>query len=217
MNDRDKAIRERFRRETANHEMTVLQDNGLYRHIRFEQPDQRGDWFSIVTWPQKIVVNGTVGTYVFSRMEDMFEFIRSSCPTGVPNFSYWEEKVVAASDGPVTYSMDLLDKQVAEDLAEAEKDWPGVTASWDEKVNGFFPEYDTTNEHGARYALNDFSYKPEDAGADDEPFQFYDTGDWDLRDYDWKYLWCCHALFWGIRQYDQHKAASKPADAEAVA
>jgi hypothetical protein len=198
---------ERFQRETANHVMTVKHDDGLYRHLRFESPDKKGDWFSLTTWPQKLVINGSVGTYVFSRQEDMFDLVRQSCTTGVPNFSYWEEKIVAAGDPAIDYSMDVFDEQVAEHLNESEKDYPGVTAAWNEKVNGIFPEYDTSNEHGARFALHDFTYRPDDAPLSDEPFQFYDTGEWDFRDYDWKYLWSCHAIKWGITQYDAAKAA----------
>lgn len=198
-------IEKRFRGDTANHEMAVLHDDGVYRHVRFAQPDQRGYWFSLTTWPQKLVINGSVGTYVFSRMEDMFEFFRDSCPTGVPNFSYWAEKIVAGSDPVPDFSQDLFNKHVADDLAEAEKDYPGVTAEWDDKVNGFFAEYDTTYEHGAQFALHDFEYRPRGAKAGDEPFRFCDTGDWKLSDYDWKYLWCCHAIRWGIAQYDAGK------------
>ncbi|MCW2938470.1 MAG: hypothetical protein JWN00_1455 [Actinomycetia bacterium] len=206
-------IAKRFENDTANHEMTVLHDDGLYRHLRFAKPDSSRDWFSIVTWPQKLVINGSVGTYVFSRMEDMFDFIRTSCPAGSPNYTYWEEKVVACGDPVVDYSTDLLDKQVTEHLkeVEAEKYWPGVAEAWNEKVYGFFAEYDTTNEHGARCALHDFTYKPDGAPESEEPFQFYDTVDWDLRDYDWKYLWSCHAIQWGIGQYDSKRVAATQA------
>ena len=32
-------IAERFKRETAGHQMTVLHDDGLYRHLRFMNPE----------------------------------------------------------------------------------------------------------------------------------------------------------------------------------
>jgi hypothetical protein len=37
-------------------------------------------------------------------------------------------------------------------------------------------------------------------------FTFADTWEWDLRDYDWTFLWSCHAIVWGIREYDEAKA-----------
>ena len=41
-----------------------------------------------------------------------------------------------------------------------------------------------------------------------EGFRFTDTWEWDLTDFDWQYLWCCHAIQWGIAQYDISKAAA---------
>ncbi|MGI5414294.1 hypothetical protein [Actinomadura luteofluorescens] len=193
-------IAERFRKDTADHKMTVLHDDGMFRHIRFEAPT--GEYFSLTTWPEKLVINGSVGTYVFSRMADMFEFGRLSRWNDGPNFGYWEEKVVASGAPPIDFSPAKFDKAVAEYLAEAEKDWPGVTAAWGEEVNGFLAEYDTSYEEGARFAVHDFTYQPEGADPADEPFQFYDTSDWDLKDFDWKFLWCCHAISWGIGEYD---------------
>ena len=39
-------------------------------------------------------------------------------------------------------------------------------------------------------------------------FRFTDTWEWDLTDFDWQYLWCCHAIQWGIAQYDASKAVA---------
>jgi hypothetical protein len=35
-----------------------------------------------------------------------------------------------------------------------------------------------------------------------EGFRFTDTWEWDLGDWDWQFLWCCHAVQWGIGQHD---------------
>lgn len=40
-------------------------------------------------------------------------------------------------------------------------------------------------------------------------FQFHDWSEWRLRDYSWGFLWACHAIRWGIAQYDAAKAAPK--------
>jgi len=197
-------IAERFQRDTANHEMTVLHDDGLYRHLKFSNPERRWtSWFEIVTWPGSLAIRGDVKDgYVFVRLADMFEFFRG--PVGRINPDYWSEKVVASRDSFMTYSQDLFNKQVAEDLKEAEADWPGVTKAWDEKVNGDFAEYNTEYEHDASAALNSFEYLPE--GHAGEPFRFQDSWEWQLKDFDWSYLWCCHAIVWGIAQYDAKRA-----------
>jgi len=41
-----------------------------------------------------------------------------------------------------------------------------------------------------------------------DSFQFYDTHEWDLRDYAWWFLWACHGIAWGIAQYDAAKTAT---------
>lgn len=52
---------ERFTKDVAGHVMTVLHDDGLYRHLRFVQPDRSGYWFEIVTWPGSLAVRGEMG------------------------------------------------------------------------------------------------------------------------------------------------------------
>jgi hypothetical protein len=66
--------RERFEQETAEHEMTVLRDDGLYRHLRFQRPGTSIYWFDLVTWPGRLVICGDCGDLMFSRLRDMFEF-----------------------------------------------------------------------------------------------------------------------------------------------
>ena len=59
-------------RDVAKHKMTVRLDNGLYRHLLFRQPDTSNLWFEIVTWPHCLTIHGDMGTWSFSRVEDMF-------------------------------------------------------------------------------------------------------------------------------------------------
>jgi hypothetical protein len=58
-------------------------------------------------------------------------------------------------------------------------------------------EYDCTYEVNAREMLDDFEHKG---------FRFHDTWEWNFRNYDWWFVWACHAILWGIRQYDAVKA-----------
>lgn len=188
-------VKKRFEADTAKHEMTVLHDDGLYRHLQFKAPDRSSYWFNLITWPSVLTISGDMGCFVFARVEDMFEFFRGNRI----NPQYWAEKVRADS-GVTDYDEDLLRKQVTEDLKTAEEGYPGVTAAWTEKVNGVFAEYYTTTENDARAALNDFEFLPE--GDKGEPFRFQEVWEWDLRTYTHQFLWCCHAIQWGIAQYD---------------
>jgi hypothetical protein len=84
--------REHFEADTKDHGLTILFDNGLYRHLRLAKPGTRIAQFDIVTWPGFLAFTGDMGDYVFARLDDMLEFFRGHAP----NHSYWAEKCVAA-------------------------------------------------------------------------------------------------------------------------
>src|SRR5688572_3976922 len=159
----------RFKADTTNHEMTVLHDDGLYRHLRFQAPSSSFYWFDLVTWPGKLAFAGDGEAFVFSRLEDMFEFFRMS--GGRINPGYWAEKLVTDHKAAEAYSTEKFTARVTEALADAEDDYPGVTAAWAAHVEDFDIHY----EVNAREALEDFKFTPADAPKGQEPFQFTDT------------------------------------------
>lgn len=198
----------RFARETSGHEMTVLLDQGLYRHLRFASPDGSGYRFDLHTSPNRLMFHGEPGTYVFSvwPTEDMFDLLRQSSVGDKPNFGYWHEKLVAWSEPAIQFSNDRFDKRVAKELAQAEEFFPGVTAAWREMTESFTAVYSTESEEAAREALAAFEYLPE--GQWGEAWRFRYTRHWNLDDYDWRYLWACHAVLWGANQYCVAKAVT---------
>jgi len=199
------AVAARFAAETRGHEMTVLFEQGLYRHLRFASPDGSGYRFDLYTSPNRLMFHGEPGTYVFSvwPTEDMFQLFRESSVGGQPNFGYWNEKLAAWSEPAIQFSCDLFDEHVAKELAKAEEFFPGVAAAWDS-----FVEADYNTEYGeiAREALAAFEYLPE--GQWGEAWRFRYTSEWKLDDYDWRYLWACHAGLWGANQYCAAKAVT---------
>lgn len=198
----EEAMAERFKKDTAKHEMTVLHDDGVYRRLRFRAPKSSEYWFELVTWPGSLAIRGDVDGFMFSRLPDMFEFFRGK---GI-NADYWAEKLEGGRDSARSYSEDLFNQRVAEALKDAEEDTPGVTAAWKKATEGFFCEWDTSSEHGARAALDAFEYLPE--GDKGEPFRFEDSWEWNLRDYDRWFLWACHAIVAGIAMYDAGRPAT---------
>ena len=209
-------IAERFKRDTAAHEMSVLHDDGLYRHVRFMRRVvmENGQtsltssyYFDLVTWPGNLVVNGDCGTFAFARTDDMFGFFRGQRI----NPQYWAEKVRARDRSGVTeYSQESFRQQVAEDLAVAEAEFPGVTEAAEREFFGSYAEFNTEYEHDARRALDEFRF-PASPSTLEAQFSFADTFEWDLHDYGWHYLWCCHAIVFGIGLYDAAKAAAQQA------
>lgn len=91
--------RERFTRDTAEHQMTVAQDNGLYRHLRFNAPGTYIYGFDLITWPGFLCICGDIQTHVFSRTADMFTFFGDGESI---NPDYWGEKLQAPEVGATT-------------------------------------------------------------------------------------------------------------------
>lgn len=203
-------IAARFARETATHEMTILFDVGLYRHLRFASPDGSGYRFDLHTSPNRLMVVGEVGTYVFSVFptEDMFQLFRESSIGDKPNFGYWKEKLKAWNEPAIQFSTERFDQHVAKELAQAEEHYPGVTAAWREHTEGVLCEYSTDSEDAAREAMAAFEYLPSNQVGMAWRFLAPYTREWKLDDYDWRYLWACHAALWGANQYVAAKAVT---------
>lgn len=87
--DHKDRLRESFNRYVADgtHAMTILREDGIYRHLRFRKPDRGEYWFDLITWPGYLTITGDMGCYTFARVEDMFTFF-----TGYINNDYWAEK-----------------------------------------------------------------------------------------------------------------------------
>lgn len=181
-----------FATEVAKLEMTILVDQGLYRHLVFQRPDTRLYWFEFVTWPGTLAVRGDLDGFMFTRMEDMFEFFRGSSWNGQPNLSYWAEK----ADDPErcqAYSEEVFRSEVLRDVHERRDERPpGLFKALDEEL---FSSWwvSLAAEEDARKALERFEH---------QGFEFCDTWEWNFHDYTWHFRRACHAIVWGIGQYD---------------
>lgn len=197
--------RERFARETATHEMTVLRDDGLYRHLRFQRPDSSYYWFDIITWPGVLTISGDCGCFVFSRIKDMFAFFGDGGSSGGfaderygINPHYWGEKLRAPKqDATRTYSFEVYEALVGEWLADEfeqldDDEHEALREAVQEQLldDPFGEAYH--DEAEAHRRLRDFEHNGR---------RLRDTWEWDLREYDWQFLWCCWAIVWGIDQY----------------
>ncbi len=84
-------IGERFEREVGEHELIIMRDDGIYRHLRFKRPGTMSGYFDLVTWPYHLAYVGDMGDYLFTRVEDMLTFFRGH----KPNPSYWSGKCIS--------------------------------------------------------------------------------------------------------------------------
>lgn len=195
-----------FQLDTAQHLMSVMHDDGVYRHVRFQAPGSGIGWFELVTWPGGLTITGDMETYVFRRLTDMFEFFAT---TGDINPGYWEQKEQGGKTRE--YSPERLDSHVMDLFREYadEHGWvlTQVRNLWDELCTEILDHPDDVHEDesAARAAISGFTWA---STLDDEeleelpPFRFYDTWEWDLRDFTHHFLWACFAIRWGVNQYN---------------
>ncbi|MDJ0337433.1 hypothetical protein [Cryobacterium sp. PH31-O1] len=188
----------RFKNDVTKHRMTVLHDSGVYRHVRFQKPGTGIGHFALITAPGCLTIRGDMGTYVFARIYDMFNFFdRSSY--GI-NPGYWGEKLEAIGrpEGYREYSVEKFKAWVNEDWADRMEQYTPaqrmtIRAAIDSDILGDDNwGFDTEYIEGATGVLDDF---------DVEGFTYTDVGELDFEDYSYHYLWACHAVQWGIQQY----------------
>lgn len=182
----------RFARDTAQHRMTVLHDDGLYRHLRFMARRSSEFWFDIVTWPGSLAIRGDIDGHMFSRLPDMFEFFRADRRWGI-NPRYWAEKTEGGIRSVQQYSEALFRQLVVEYFVESAR-WDGVPAGTGKAIRTWILNGDLSDERHARNVLEDFAHRE---------FEFADVWEWDFHDYTPSFLWVCHAIVWGIAQYDR--------------
>ena len=216
---------------TRDHRMTVLRDDGLYRHLRFAQPGT-GIWrFDLVTWPGHLVITGDVEDFHFARLDDMFEFFRK--PVGYINETYWAEKLRGPTRSK-SFSPDRFKRAVFDYFWSDRENRPGPQAPlWRAICEEVLAEAEN-GEDAARRALDTFRhhmvsdavpdgpaedfkpqrvarpgrYSPYRRGSGADVFEFIDSWEWDLTEFDWHFQVSCHAIVWGISQYDQARTAA---------
>jgi len=226
--------RDWFVRDFADNKLTILHEDGLYRHLRFQRPGSSLYWFDLVTWPGALTITGDVEAFTFKRETDMIAFFRGQRV----NPQYWAEKIVDGRGRAKTFSEDLVKRTIAKALVEYAPQYQTLL----DQYYADLARYNETPED-QRYPFafrgprrpqqpknvaelrREYADHASDGLLADESCarQLLDrwdgygvTGDsWelDLHTFDVHYLRACHAIVWGIKQYDQAKAAA-PAAAE---
>lgn len=237
---------EQFLRDVAAHAMKIVREDDVYRHIRFQRPGTMCMHFDLVTWPGYLCYTGDMGTYVFTRVRDMFSFFRRSEKENLfgIDLHYWAEKIEAGDrrgrgNGVKEFSKAKFDANVrewVEDFIKSDTDQPDEDADAGERALHACAVKDLReaverevigaddNDIRSFDAAQDFSFGAEDSEAwnahfgAERTFEFTDFWEVDHDEYTHRFQWCCFALAWAIKQFDDAKAASAPAvDAEVPA
>lgn len=205
----------KFEKDVAEHYVEVFRAEGVHRHLRFRRAGTMCMHFDIVTWPGILVITGDMGTSVFTRIEDMFEFFRPGRGEREPgsnklwiNSGYWAEKCIA-NDGPKdefsksrwsrivkerfeAYFQERDELSPAEEVAKAEL--------WDQVEREVIDMAESV-ESALTQAGN---FQPET--HEFESFGFSEMWDYTLTDYRWHFIWRLYAISWGIQFFDRvHK------------
>ena len=208
---------ERFLKDVERHEMLVIRDDGVSRHLRFKAPGTMCMHFDLITWPGCLCYTGDMGTYVFRRLHDMFEFFRTDREhmrlrdghTLAINPGYWGEKLEAIDrgDGYREWSPDNFKQRIRKQFEE----WLSENEAMDETIADATEQFEDEviyeidfGKEAAYRAACEFSFEG------DTPF--IDWWEVDTDEYAFRFMWCCYALAWGISMYDQGGAkVSEPA------
>ena len=197
---------DRFVSDTPEHVMTIALDQDLYRHLKFRAPNTGMYWFDVITWPGKLVVNGDMGTYTFSRLPDMFEFFGGRKP-GYVNEGYWAEKLVAVDkqSPPREFDEALFRQRVLEDFWQTREDFDPSEARqiWQAIRDQIFDDYADRHDSRACHELLNHFVSPVSG------FGYSDSWDWgDFDGYGLHFVWNLHAITHAIRTYRAAKAVA---------
>jgi len=198
----EKRTEERFLEDIQGHELTIIRDDQNGRHIRLSKPASSSYFFDIITWGGCLCISGDVGTYVFSRTKDMFEFFREGANSRKDggtlhiNKGYWGEKLlsVGTNAGYKKFSESKFRHCVKEEFEQWEFNSDLEKEEvWQEVITDVLDRAEDC-EISATEAAMLFSSSLE--------HQFTDFWVNDLKEYSHHYVWSLYAIAWGIKQYD---------------
>lgn len=194
------ASQERFLHDVRDHKLVIQRANGCDRFLKFRTPGTSTYWFELVTWPGALCIRGDCGTYVFSRIEDMFDFFRS--PSGQINPGYWEEKCVSRGrhEGVQQWSPARFRGAVVRDFRNY----------WRDEDRSLRRECFRQLRSDVLSAEGEFEAMNAVSSFEWDGFRFDAFWEHHLTDYTFHFLWCLRAIVWGIQQFD---AAQQPVPA----
>lgn len=195
----EKLSLDKFLDDVKSHEMTIIHDSGVNRCIKFAKPNTIHLNFMIVTYENHLCITGDMGAFVFSRLPDMFRFFRAKIGAPQINPDYWGEKLCATDrwHGYEKYSPEKVRRNIEVYIQDAEYE-ELIKITFEEQIFPYLNE--GANEVYQRINNLEFEFEAD--------FDFRDL-DCNASEHTYHYLWCCHAIVWGIAQYDAAKKAGE--------
>lgn len=201
---------ERFIKDIANHQMHILHDDGVYRHVRYKRPDTSAYYFDLVTWPGHLAITGDMGANLFGRTEDMFKFFRQAHGCGCINPGYWAEKL--KTDGERNNINEFDEDAFKRVINKYRLDWMrSMKENGDSKEDRrdlweavednvlCYLEYGAERVKAAAY---EFSHRIRRDTTSYFVYSFEDLFEHSFSKFTFHYIWRCRAIAWAIEQYD---------------
>jgi hypothetical protein len=187
---------ERFNQDTRDHALEMVNDNGLYRHLICRRGSSSTYMFGIVTWPMYLCIYGDMGTYVFSRTVDMFEFFRRDGES-IP-LHYWAEKIESSDkcSGVTEYSkaafVEAVNSYFTDWVESGDLDDLAIRGAVRDELDELVEAAEC--EHDAHRMASDF--------VSSSGHTLSDFWEKDLTTYTYHYQWCCLAIRKAISLYE---------------
>lgn len=98
------AAGEKFTADTEGHELTILHDDGPYKHLLFKTPGESFYWYELIFWPGMMTMSGDMGTWSFRPYgnTDVMGWFRANPDRALRkddgykiNPDYWTQKLEA--------------------------------------------------------------------------------------------------------------------------
>lgn len=217
----------RFISDIANHRLKVIRDDGLYRHLRMQNPGTSCYYYDIVTWPGYLCVTGDMGTWTFSRIADMFDFFGGAFELGI-NTHYWSEKLEAGAGNSAREAIarEYDHDAFCESLLEWQNDYLEVDEDAEPEPDEDWND-DDDREDSDEARIREIVRELTRAGFsnDVEAYQAVDNADWPegmstwdicesltFKTYTSHFRWILMAIVWGIGKYFNTKLVDKAMD-----
>lgn len=201
---------------TADHTLTVLHDDGLYRHLRMSAGDSIAFSWDVITWPGSLAIRGDIGReLIFTRKTDMLDFFRDPdyddtvAGGGAPriNPDYWAEKTRAA--GLKTFELEPAMAEVAEHMVNALM-WSASCNDWSENLATCCALIEAWEDFRSACRIG---YGDEERAIvswlmDNPDVGDHDAWEWDLRVWSHSYLMTCYAIVTTVAAWDRRGPAN---------
>lgn len=193
-----------FQKNITTHGIDIERDDGIFRHIRFSKPDSIDQSFQLTTWPGHVCISGDMGTFVFSRIPDMFNFFRGEPGRLGINPGYWLEKLQSGAFNNSGIAKQWSAAKFEEAVWNDFNDW-----AEDEEDQGMIEEVrQQIQDDVIECADHEFEAMEAIDSFDCDAFDFADFWEHDCTDWTYHYIWCLYAIVWGVGEYDKAKEAA---------